>query len=193
MSISRFLPWKDPRLAAGLALVAGGGLAGALLLGGDDTVPILRARQPIAAGSVLETSQFAADELPERVGDGYLRLGEIPDGALAAYSLEAGDLLAGSAVVGGDERVDLSVPLLANPPSTMGVGSTVSVWRVRTAQFDTDAEASQIAAGAVVVAIEEPSSLSGVLAQIRVKPDDVANILEVLGTQDGLVLVGETP
>ena len=68
MGMSSLVPWKDPRLAAGIALIAGGGLAGSLLLGGEDTVPILRAERTIAAGSELDPGQFVVDELPQRVG-----------------------------------------------------------------------------------------------------------------------------
>ncbi len=192
MAMSSFIPWKDPRLAAGIALVAGGGLAGSLLLGGESTVPILRASQPIAAGTVLEASQFVVDELPDKVGEGYVRLGEIPADAVAAHSISAGDLLARSALEGVRDKVDLSVPLLSDPPSSIGVGAEVEIWRVRSAQFDNDAEAHRIVTGAVLVSIDMPESVSvgGSRVQVRVSPADVPDILEVLGTQDGLVIVG---
>lgn len=190
--MSSFMPWKDPRLAAGIALIAGGGLAGSVLLGGETTIPVLRAEHAIAAGTVVDAGHFVVEELPERVGDGYVRVGEIPEGAIAAHTISAGDLLARSALEATRTKVDLSLPLLADPPSSVGIGAEVEIWRVRSAQFDTDAEAHRIADGAVLVSIDAPDSVSarGAQAQVRVSPADVPNILEVLGTQDGLVIVG---
>ena len=173
-------------------MIAGGGLAGSLLLGGEDTVPILRAERTIAAGSVLDPGQFVVDELPQRVGEGYVRPGHIPEGSLAAHTISEGDLLTRSALEGASDQVDLSLPLIADPPSSIGIGAEVEIWRVRSAQFDADAQAHRIASGAVLVSIDAPDSVAaaGSRAQVRVSPADVPDILEVLGTQDGLVIVG---
>lgn len=192
MGMSSLVPWKDPRLAAGIALIADGGLAGSLLLGGEDTVPILRAERTIAAGSELDPGQFVVDELPQRVGEGYVRPGQIPEGSLAAHTISEGDLLTRSALEGASDQVDLSLPLIADPPSSIGIGAEVEIWRVRSAQFDADAQAHRIASGAVLVSIDVPDSVAaaGSRAQVRVSPADVPDILEVLGTQDGLVIVG---
>ncbi|WP_300047758.1 hypothetical protein [Trueperella sp.] len=98
MTILTHVPWKDPRLAIGVILIAGGGVAGSILLGGESSVPLLRASAPVAEGSVLSESQFVVAELPERVGKDYVRSGQIPDGAVAAHGIEAGDLLPSSAI-----------------------------------------------------------------------------------------------
>lgn len=190
---SSSMPWKDPRFAIGVAFIAGGGLAGSFVLSGEESVGFLRADQPIAAGAVLQEGQFVIDELPERVGSGYVRVGEIPEGAVAAHSIAEGELLAGSALGGSHDSVDLSVPLMAAPPASTGIGSKVEVWRVRSAQFGSEAQAHRIA-DAVLVSLDSPDSVgvSGVNAHIRLSPADVPEVLEVLGTQDGLVVVSET-
>ncbi|VEI13718.1 SAF domain-containing protein [Trueperella bialowiezensis] len=189
--MTRLTPWKDPRLAIGIVLIAGGGLAGSLLLSGEETIPVLRASQPIAAGTPVDHSQFTIAELPKSVGSAYVLNGELADGAIAAHSVGEGELLAHSALTGEHDGVDLAVPLLAELPASIEIGDSVEVWRVRAAQFDEQAQAHRIAGGAVVIAVEPPSTTGVTKAHIRVAPADVPAILEVLGTQDGLVLVGD--
>lgn len=191
MTISKYLPWKDPRLAIGVLLIAGGGLAGSVVLGGESSVPLLRASAPVAEGSVLSESQFTVVELPERVGAEYVRSGQIPDGAVATHALQPGDLLPTSALGQPGALADVTIPLLVAPASSVGVGSQVDVWRVQNATINTASGARLIAQGAVIVSVEVGGVGSQTAAQIRVAPADVPGIVEVLGTQDGLVVVGK--
>lgn len=191
MTILTHVPWKDPRLAIGVILIAGGGVAGSILLGGESSVPLLRASAPVAEGSVLSESQFVVAELPERVGKDYVRSGQIPDGAVAAHGIEAGDLLPFSAIGEPGGLLDVTIPLIVAPASSVAVGSQVDVWRVQNATINTAPGARLIAQGAVLVSVEAGGVGAQATAQIRVEPADVPGILEVLGTQDGLAIVGK--
>lgn len=191
MTILTHVPWKDPRLAIGVILIAGGGVAGSILLGGESSVPLLRASAPVAEGSVLSESQFVVAELPERVGKDYVRSGQIPDGAVAAHGIEAGDLLPSSAIGEPVGLLDVTIPLIVAPASSVAVGSQVDVWRVQNATINTAPGARLIAQGAVLVSVEAGGVGAQATAQIRVEPADVPGILEVLGTQDGLAIVGK--
>ncbi len=191
MTILTHVPWKDPRLAIGVILIAGGGVAGSILLGGESSVPLLRASAPIAEGSVLSESQFVVAELPERVGKDYVRSGQIPDGAVAAHGIEAGDLLPSSAIGEPGGLLDVTIPLIVAPASSVAVGSQVDVWRVQNTTINTAPGARLIAQGAVLVSVEAGGVGAQATAQIRVEPADVPGILEVLGTQDGLAIVGK--
>lgn len=191
MTILTHVPWKDPRLAIGVILIAGGGVAGSILLGGESSVPLLRASAPVAEGSVLSESQFVVAELPERVGKDYVRSGQIPDGAVAAHGIEAGDLLPSSVIGEPGGLLDVTIPLIVAPASSVAVGSQVDVWRVQNATINTAPGARLIAQGAVLVSVEAGGVGAQATAQIRVEPADVPGILEVLGTQDGLAIVGK--
>ena len=191
MTILTHVPWKDPRLAIGVILIAGGGVAGSILLGGESSVPLLRASAPIAEGSVLSESQFVVAELPERVGKDYVRSGQISDGAVAAHGIEVGDLLPSSAIGEPGGLLDVTIPLIVAPASSVAVGSQVDVWRVQNATINTAPGARLIAQGAVLVSVEAGGVGAQATAQIRVEPADVPGILEVLGTQDGLAIVGK--
>ncbi|QOQ39286.1 hypothetical protein [Trueperella pecoris] len=192
MAMSKFVPWKDPRLAAGVLLVAGGGIAGSFLLAGEATVPMLRAQAEIAEGSTLDESQFVVAQLPASVGDGYVRPGEIPPGTRAAHSIGAGDLLSHTAMGAAQGLVDLSVPLLTDLPASVKVGENINVWRVSQADMNSPAEARMMTDRAILVGLDKPDTLrtNGAQAQIRVEPADVPAILEALGSKDGIVLVG---
>lgn len=191
MKMSTLLPWRDPRLAAGILLIAGGGVAGSFLLAAQDTVAFLQAKAPIAAGSPLDESQFVVAELPANIGHGYLRHGTIPQGAVARHAIGGGELLNSSAVGEVSTRVDLKVPLLSEPPTTLTVGDSVDIWRVRSGAINVAPEARMIARGAILVSVDvdERVSAKGAAAQLRVEAADVPAILETLGGQDGLVIV----
>lgn len=191
MKKSRVYPWKDPRLAIGVLLIAGGGLVGSILLGGESSVPLLRAAAPIAQGSVLTESQFVVAELPARLGEDYLRSGQIPDGAVAAHTIGAGELLSSSAVGTRQGWVDLAIPLLIEPASSVPTGSKVDLWRVKSAGMNASAQARIITRGAILVSVNPHERTAKASAQVRVEPADVPAVLEALGTQDGIVIAGE--
>ncbi|WP_300047761.1 hypothetical protein [Trueperella sp.] len=85
----------------------------------------------------------------------------------------------------------MTIPLIVAPASSVAVGSQVDVWRVQNATINTAPGARLIAQGAVLVSVEAGGVGAQATAQIRVEPADVPGILEVLGTQDGLAIVGK--
>jgi len=127
--------WRDPRLAAGIVIVAVCVLLGSrILAGADDTVAVWSARHDLTAGSVLARSDLE----PVRVrltgasAGRYLPAGSpLVPGSRVAHDLAAGELLARSAVASGTSRRLVEVPLSVAPddlPASVHRGATVDVW-----------------------------------------------------------------
>lgn len=128
--------WRDPRLAIGIALVCLSVLVGAQVLQhADDTVPVLAARDALAAGMPVS----ADDLMTVRVrfasaADADLYLSgpaQLTDGAVLLRPVGPGELLPRAALgpAGGPQAVEL--PLAVDParvPSSTHVGSLVDVW-----------------------------------------------------------------
>lgn len=132
--------WRDPRLAVGLALVSISVLTGArVLAGADDTVAVLAADGPLAAGQQLEEGnlvpvrvRFAAEADADRYVPGD---GDLPEGAVLLRPVGAGELVPRAALGSvGAELVELPLAVdLARVPSSVRAGSVVDVWVTPTA------------------------------------------------------------
>lgn len=188
------VPWKDPRLAAGVLLVLGGGLAGGLILSGDDTVPVLRAKSTIAEGTALTTGDFVVVDVPASVAGPHVRAASLPSDVVAAHSIADGELLSPSDLAAAEsaKKVDLAIPLTVTPASGLRPGATVELWRVSVeAPGGKEAAATVLAKEAVLLDVERGDGMfaGDVTAQVRVDPDDVESILAVLGTKDGFAIV----
>jgi len=127
--------WRDPRLLAGVAIVAGCVLLGArVLAGADDTVAVWSVGHDVPAGAAIDRGDLVVTRVLFAAGsaDRYLPVStELEPGATATHDLTAGELLPRSAVaVGGD--IDLvEVPLSVAPddlPASVRQGATVDVW-----------------------------------------------------------------
>jgi hypothetical protein len=127
--------WRDPRLVAGVVLVAICVLVGArVLAGADDTVAVWSLRHDVAAGTTVGST----DLVPVRVhfsGDGsarYLLAGSGPaPGGTAAHDLTAGELLPRSGLVTQTRAKLVEVPLSVAPddlPASVSRGAVVDVW-----------------------------------------------------------------
>lgn len=189
----RFPKLADPRLLLGVLLVTGGGVAGSILFGGDTTVPLARMATNVAAGSEVNSHHVEVVLVPESIAENYVRAEEIPQGARAEHSLAQGDFLAVSDLTLADDGgVDVYLPLLVQPANSLRVGDTVQVWRIsRTAAGQPSQEPVLLVEDAIVVAMSDGEQYmdGSSAAQVRVDSDDVSEILEVLGTQDGFAIV----
>lgn len=128
--------WRDPRLAAGLAVVALCAVLGARLVGGaDDTVGIWAARGALQAGQPVTGADLARRQVrfeDQEDADRYVSADdELPAGARLDRPMGAGELLPRAALAAGGPagltEVPLAVRTEAVPPSVQ-VGSTVDVW-----------------------------------------------------------------
>ncbi|MGY2874015.1 hypothetical protein ACVW00_001205 [Marmoricola sp. URHA0025 HA25] len=127
--------WRDPRLVAGVVIVAACVLLGArVLASADDTIAVWSLRHDVPAGSTVDRGDLAVTRVHFSGGgaEQYL-LASTAQGALgtATHDLAAGELLARSAV-SSDDRADLvEVPLSVAPddlPASVREGALVDVW-----------------------------------------------------------------
>jgi Flp pilus assembly protein CpaB len=127
--------WRDPRLAAGILLVFGSVLVGArVLAGADDTVAVLTAARPLAAGQALTADDLATVRLrfqDEAEADRYLAgsTGAV-EGSVLLRPVGEGELVP-RAALGGTAEGLVELPLSIDPgrvPSSVRAGSVVDVW-----------------------------------------------------------------
>lgn len=131
--------WRDPRLLAGIVVIALSVVLGArLLASADDTVPVWVATGDLPAGTTLSEEhleqqrvRFASGELAQR----YLSAaGAAPVGAVLRRPVGRGELLP-RAGLGTAGRSDLLEVPLAVPaeflPATVRAGTRVDVWVTR--------------------------------------------------------------
>jgi hypothetical protein len=127
--------WRDPRLLVGIVLVAASGLAGALLLTGDETVDVWAVRADLAEGQRVDRAALATREVrfaDQADADRYVSADQpLPQDATLAREVGAGELLPRAALVTGKPAELLEVPLTVpaeSVPSTVRPGSVVDVW-----------------------------------------------------------------
>jgi Flp pilus assembly protein CpaB len=120
----------------GLLLVVGSVLLGArVLAGADDTVPVLAAKGPLAAGQRLGADDLETVRLrfgDEADADRYLPAdASLPDDATLLRSVGAGELLPRAALDAGGAQPLAELPLGVDPgrvPAGVRAGSVVDVW-----------------------------------------------------------------
>jgi SAF domain-containing protein len=129
------LGWRDPRLIAGVVIVAVCVLIGArVLAGADDTVAVWSLRHDVPAGTTVDPGDLSVTRV-HFSGDGATRYlfsssNSAPTG-VATHDLARGELLPRSALT-TDGRADLvEVPLSVAPddlPASVREGALVDVW-----------------------------------------------------------------
>jgi Flp pilus assembly protein CpaB len=147
--------WRDPRLAVGILLVFGSVLVGArVLAGADDTVPVLTAVRPLAAGQTVQADDLGTVRLRfENEGEADRYLADDPEtveGAVLVRPVGQGDLVPRAALGTAGEGL-AELPLSVDPgqvPASVRTGSVVDVW--------------------VTLGPEEPSAAEKVLTDVPV-------------------------
>lgn len=190
--------WKDPRLIVGIILVLASVLMGSLLVSRlAETTPVLVARSPIAPGDPIR---------PEGLGSVEIRLGEqiglyagsleaVPEGAVATRAIDAGELVPISAL-GQPADVPLRpvvIPVDTAVAESVAIGATVELWHTSPGPSQGDrASATMLVPDAVVRRIDEGSSLGmrSMAVEVLVPADDLAAVLEVLGEDGRLDVIG---
>ncbi len=187
--------WKDPRLAGGVLLIAISAVAGGYLVQGPDMASVYRASDTVMPGTVVGEAGLNIVEIPSNMAHAYLGPHDGRDDARIASVLAAGEFLAESSLV--QERTDggvLVVPLMSAAPQALSKGSRAQVWRVHQEQpGGVESSAELVADDILVVSVASPEMMMDqVMAEIRVRDDQIAPILAVMGSQDGIVLVEGT-
>lgn len=201
--------WLDPRLVAGIVLIAIALVGGARVVSAaGHTTPVWSLRHSLAAGAVLTT----ADLVPAAVHfagagdlDRYLPAGSaLPAGAHVSRSVGAGELLPRSAVAtGAAARVALPLAVATGDlPPGLHAGTVVDVWAVpgrtglsagaaaagsagapgSTVSGDTPATAVQLLSAVPVAAVAGSGSLgtTGATVVTVSLPRDAAAVATVL-------------
>lgn len=182
--------WRDPRLLAGLALIAVA-VAGvvAVLRDADTTAPYYAARTTLAPGTVLEDGDLVVAHV--RVGEGYLHAPDgSPVGKVLDRTVAAGELIPASGVVPADRYGARPVAVTVTAPLADAVvpGATVDVW------VTPEEGASTLAAsGATVSQVVEGAGTfggGGATVYAVVPAAQVGGLLDALAGATAVTVVG---
>lgn len=191
--------WRDPRLAAGAVLIAGSVALGAWAVdAAARTEQVYLLTRDVAPGASLEAQGVLAVVGAQPGTGAYLRVGELPSGAVATRAMGKGELVPRAAVddAGPAGMRSLVLDIASGLPAGTGVGDVVDLWSLpstRTAAQDPDAGAEEVATGLTVAAVGEAGqSLVGastVSVELLVPEASLSDVLTAVGAQGSLVLV----
>ncbi len=156
--------WRDPRLLAGLALVAASVALGSWALrAAERTVPVYVARETTVPGAAIEAGALAVADVRLGAVDlaRYLRADQpLPDDAVALRVVEAGELLPASAVGSAGELAvrPVAVPVPGRVPEVVRVGARVDLWFSPSTRAGSDEPTAptQLAAALTVAEVDRP-------------------------------------
>lgn len=201
--------WRDPRIAAGVTVMAVSVLVGGWAFSSkDEAITVLALRHDVKAGSTITGSDVTRERV--RLGDGpasrYVVAGAgLPARSVASRDLAAGELLPRSAFARPKAADRVEVPLAVEPanlPESVATGGTVDVWVVAAAEGDrggaparrvfADVTVLRIAAGGdglapqqvrqVIVAVPaEPSAVTDARGAATVGPAAGEGLAAALG------------
>jgi len=161
--------WKDPRLLAGVAIVAVCVLLGARLLAtADDTVPVWSVRADASAGTPVTADDLQRVDLrfgSPAVAGSYLSAEDpLPEGTVLTRDLAGGELLPRSALgpAGEEELVEVPIALPSHAvPATLRTGEHVDVWVAPSEDTGRLPRAVRVLEGVRVVAVPRDASALG--------------------------------
>ena len=187
--------WRDPRLLVGVVVVAASGLAGAMLLTGEETVDVWAARADLSAGQRVGLDALERREVrfaDQADADRYVSADhQLTAGATLARDVGAGELLPRGALLVGERPAVLEVPLTVpgeSVPATVRPGSLVDVWVAPGPEGALDGEATTRAAlvleAVPVVSLSRGGTALGPAAArqviVGVEPSQEAGLPEAL-------------
>jgi hypothetical protein len=196
--------WRDPRLLAGIAMVAASVLLGSWAVRtAQATVPVYATRGALVPGDRIAVDDLAVVDV--RLGtvnlDHYLRADRpVADDGVVVRAVGRGELVPASAV-GSAADLDLrpvSITLTRAPSADVAPGAQVDVWFTPPAPDDgtTPAEPRQLAGGLTVAEVTTPTGAfrasGGSAVQVLVPTDVLPSILTALAA-DGTVDVVPVP
>lgn len=194
--------WKDPRLAAGLLLVAGAVVAGGrVVAAADETVPVYAAAGALTPGQAISADDLQVVRLRLDGGGGagaYVSAAEPPgQDVVALRGVGAGELVP-AAALGTSDDVDVrpvGVPVTGSLPSDVVPGAHVDVWvsapdPQTTGAFLPPERVVEAAAVAEVDAAEGAlGAASGTTVQVLVPTAELPDVLAALAADARIALV----
>jgi hypothetical protein len=197
--------WRDPRLLAGLALVAASVALGSWALRAvERTVPVYVARETTVPGAAIDARDLGvADVRLGRVDLArYVRADEpLPAGAVALRVVEAGEMLPASAIGSADDLAlrPVSVPVSGRLPESVRAGAGVDLWftpAASRAASDQREAPTQLAAALTVAQVDRPQGAFAAggttTVHVLVPTDRLPTVLAALAA-DGRVDVVAVP
>lgn len=184
--------WLDPRVAAGILLIAVSVTTGARVVGSADrSVQVWALTRDVAAGTVLT----AADVEPARVrlfrsGPLYLRAASSPAGRSVSRALHDGELLPATALTATPPAAIVAVPVQPQNAPALARGQSVDVWATAKG-----CAPDRVLSGVPVQDVRSEragalSSASGsVQVVLRVGPAEAARLVVALGAEAVIRLV----
>lgn len=180
--------WRDPRVIAGLLLVAVSVLAGARLMAtADDTVPVWSVRRAVAAGATLNEADLVrrSVRLDDASAAAYLA-GDRPAplGRPVLRALGPGELLPRSVLRADSGPAEIAVPLSVareSVPAGVRPGAVVDVWVVPAADGPAPAEPPTAARALAGVRVVEAPRGGDTLA-----PQATRAVVVAVGTEEDL-------
>lgn len=191
--------WRDPRLLAGVALVAGSVALGSWAVrSAQATVPVYVARTALVPGDRVDPGALVVRDVQLGSVDlgGYLRADRpLPDEVTVLRVVGAGELVPRAAL--GDAAEEdvrpVAVPLEHAPSRALVVGALVDLWFVPDASADGAADTSgggtsaaprPLAVGLTVAEVDTPDGAFSVggasTVQVLVPSDALADVLGAL-------------
>jgi hypothetical protein len=191
--------WRDPRLLAGVAMVAGSVALGSWAVrSAQATVPVYVARTALVPGDRVDAGALVVRDV--QLGsvdlDGYLRADRpLPDEATVLRVVGAGELVPRAALgdaAEGDVR-PVAVPLEHAPSRALVVGALVDLWFVPDGASDGAGEGAEgattgvprpLAVGLTVAEVDTPDGAFSVggasTVQVLVPSEALADVLGAL-------------
>ena len=199
--------WRDPRLLAGIAMVAASVALGSWVVrAAQHSVPVYVARTTTVPGQRLGAGGLTVADVRLSGADlaRYQRADqELPADAVALRVVQAGELLPRSAVGSATDLAvrPVSVPVTGVPPEAVRAGAQVDLWF--TAAVDRSATSSstapvpvQLASGLTVADVSKPAGAFAAggttTVHVLVPVTDLPKVLGALAT-DGAVEVVAVP
>ncbi|CAM5781216.1 hypothetical protein [Cellulomonas persica] len=195
--------WRDPRLLAGIALVAAAVALGAWAVrSAQATVPVYATRDVLVPGTAVEADALVVVEvrLPELASGGYLSaLEPLPEDAVVLRTVGEGELVPVGALGTADDVAlrPVAVPVRAAPSDEVVRGAVVDVWftpaRPTGAAADVPADELEPRALATAVTVAEVRRPDGAFAasgssvvHVLVPADDLEPLLAALSADGSL-------
>lgn len=195
--------WRDPRLLAGVAMVAGSVALGSWAVrSAQSTVPVYVARTALVPGDRVEPGALLVQDVQLGAVDlgGYLRADRaLPEEVTVLRVVGAGELVP-RAALGDAAEADVrpvAVPLEHAPSRALVVGARVDLWFVPEPSGDASSEGSAgtgdaaasagprpLAVGLTVAEVDTPDGAFSVggasTVQVLVPSDQLADVLGAL-------------
>lgn len=188
--------WRDPRLLAGLALVAGSVALGSWVVrNAEASVGVYAVRDTVVPGDAIGPDDLVVTDA--RLGSGldrYLRADEpLPEGAVVLRTVGAGELLPRAALGSADELAlrPVAVPVRGELPDVVRTGAQVDLWLT-----PGQGAPEQLAAALTVAQVARPDGAfaagGSATVHVLVPQDQLPDVLAALAG-DGRVDVVAVP